>query len=199
MQGYADRDLPAKPVRSIAAYVAAPMPLASSIRASIIEEAKKRGMIAQDALEIFPPTRAYTNAEIRQGLTVVGVDGILVINVGDTGVIQQYAGTYFQSQTSGTVAIDGTMTSFGSSSNIALSGNSSSTTSGLSTPIYRYRRQTDFTARLIEPASGRNLWIGNGQVRAGGLLFVGDGTSASNSISAIFDDLQKKGIITGSL
>jgi len=40
-----------------------------------------------------------------------------------------------------------------------------------------------------------NLWVGNGQVRAGGLLFVGDGASASSSVAAIFDDLQGKGII----
>ena len=33
MQGYADRDLPANTVQHIAAYVAAPAPLASSIQA----------------------------------------------------------------------------------------------------------------------------------------------------------------------
>jgi hypothetical protein len=32
-------------------------------------------------------------------------------------------------------------------------------------------------------------------VSAGGLLFVGDGANASSSVAAIFDDLQKKGII----
>ena len=68
MQGYADKDPPAKPVRSIAAYVAAPLPLATSVQSSINEEAKKRRIIAQDALQIFPPTRTYTNAEIRKDL-----------------------------------------------------------------------------------------------------------------------------------
>ena len=41
----------------------------------------------------------------------------------------------------------------------------------------------------------RHLWVGNGQVNAGGLLFVGDGSSASTSVAAIFEDLQQKGII----
>jgi hypothetical protein len=59
-----------------------------------------------------------------------------------------------------------------------------------------YRRQTHFTARLVEASSGRNLWVGKGQVNAGGLLFVGDGASAFSSASAIFDDLQNKGVIT---
>ena len=52
-----------------------------------------------------------------------------------------------------------------------------------------------FTARLLEPATARNLWVGNGQVNAGGLLFVGDRTSASSSVAAIFDDLHQKGAI----
>jgi len=64
-----------------------------------------------------------------------------------------------------------------------------------STPIYHYKRQTSFTARLLEPATGRNLWVGNGEVNAKGLLFVGNGASASSSVGAIFDDLQQKGII----
>ena len=72
---------------------------------------------------------------------------------------------------------------------------------GSATPTYRYSRQTAFSARLIDPKSTRNLWIGNGQVNAGGgkgligRLIVSDGVSSSNSISAIFEDLQKKGLI----
>ena len=42
MQGYADRELPAKPVSRIIAYFAGPGPLASSIQASVAEEAAKR-------------------------------------------------------------------------------------------------------------------------------------------------------------
>jgi hypothetical protein len=75
MQGYADRELPAKPVSRIVAYVAGPGPLASRIQSSISEEARKSGVIAQDALRLFPPTRSYTNAEIRQGLASKGSDG----------------------------------------------------------------------------------------------------------------------------
>jgi hypothetical protein len=87
------------------------------------------------------------------------------------------------------------MTNFGGTSNIALSGTSTQTTTGMSTPIYHYSRQTAFTSQLFEASSGRTLWVGNGQVSAGGLLFVGDGASASNSISAIFNDLQNKGLV----
>jgi len=160
-----------------------------------VQAARKRGVAAQDALLLFPPTRTYTNAEVRQGLATGGIDGVLVINVGDTGVLQQYAGTILTGEYSGTSTTSGTINRFGNTSNISLSGASSGTTTATATPIYRYKRQTTFTARLLEPTTGRNLWIGNGQVKAGGLLFVGDSASASNSVAAIFEDLQQKGII----
>src|SRR5206468_8408322 len=77
----------------------------------------------------------------------------------------------------------------------AVNGASSGTMVATATPVYHYKRQTAFTARLLEANTGRNLWVGNGQVNAGGLLFVGDGANASSSVAAIFDDLQRKGII----
>jgi hypothetical protein len=195
MRGYADRELPGKPVSRIVAYVAGPSALVSGMQSSIGEEARKRGLFAEDAMQLFPPTSTYTNAEIGQGLTANAIDGVLVINVGDTGVLQQYAGTVLTGQYSGSSYAGGTIDNFGNVSTVSLSGTSSGTISATATPVYRYRRQTTFTARLLEPATGRNLWVGDGQVSAGGLLFVGNGASASSSIAAIFDDLQQKGVI----
>ncbi|QQO16866.1 hypothetical protein JJB99_12335 [Bradyrhizobium diazoefficiens] len=198
MQGYADRDLPSKPITRIVAYVAGPPALVSSIQATISEEGRKRGVVAEDAFALFPPTRTYTNAEIRQGLTTNSIDGVLVLNVGDSGVQQQYAGTILSGQYSGSSTANGTINTFGNVSSASLNGVSSGTVTATATPVYHYRRQTAFTARLLEPATGRNLWVGNGQVNARGSLFVGDGANASSSVGAIFDDLQRKGIIGGS-
>jgi hypothetical protein len=195
MQGYADRQLPTKSIRHIAALVSAPAGLAPQIQSSVVEEAQKRGIAAQDAFLIFPPTRSYSNEDIRRGLAQSNIDAVLTIQVGDTGVISQYAGTIFQSQTSGTFAGTGTATTFGNSTNISIDGVSRQSTFGSATPIYRHSRRTAFHARLIEASSGRTLWIGNGQVSASGRFFVGDRTSASSSISAIFDDLQQKQIL----
>jgi hypothetical protein len=184
IQGYADRNLPSKGIQHIAAYVAAATPLASSMEASIVEEARKRGILAEDALTILPPTRTYTDAEVRKALAERGVDGVLVIAVADSGVISQYAGTVFSASYSG--------------------GATSGTAYGSAAPTYRYARKTDFTARLVEPASGRNLWVGNGEVSTEGgkgllgRLTVTDGVNTSYAINAVFDDLQKKGLIGGS-
>src|SRR5437660_12236941 len=43
-----------------------------------------------------------------------------------------------------------------------------------------------FKARLVDPPTARNRWVGSGEVSAGGRrLFVGNGSSASSSVSAI--------------
>ena len=148
IQGYADRDLPAKPVQHIAVYVAAPAPLATSMQASIVEQARKRGVLAEDALTILPPTRRYTDAEVRSALAARGVDGVLLITVADSGVVSQYAGTIFQSSYSGTVSASGIITPMGNTSTVSLNGTEAGTTIGSATPTYRYSRHTQFTARL---------------------------------------------------
>ncbi|MCK1441473.1 hypothetical protein IVB43_03525 [Bradyrhizobium sp. 48] len=195
MQGYADRDLPAKPVKRVIAYVAAQGALAANIQSNIQEEARKHQVDAEDALNIFPPTRKYTDAEIRKGMSQTGTDAVLFINVGDTGVQREYAGTILSGEYVGSSSTSGTINTAGPISTVSMNGTTSGTLTATSTPTYRYRRQTNFTARLVEVSSGRNLWVGNGQVNAGGLLFVGDGANASSSVAAIFDDLQRKGII----
>jgi len=195
MQGYADRDLPARPIKHIVTYVVAPVALAPSLQTSIAEEASKNGISSEDAYAILPPTRTYTDADIRKVLNENGVDAVLIVNVGDGGVVKEYAGTFFQGQYSGTSDANGTMTRSGNVANLTLSGSSSGTMTGTATPINRYSRQTTFNARLIEVTSGRNLWVGSGQVNAGGKLFVGDGANASHTATVIFQDLRTKKVV----
>lgn len=189
--GYADRDLPSKPVQHIAAYVAAPGPVASSMEASIADEAHKRGVLAEDALTILPPTRTYTDAEIRKALAQRGVDGVLLITDADSGVLSQYAGTIFSSSYSEMGSANGTITQMGNNATVTMNGSATGTSFGSAAPTYRYARKTDFTARLVEPASGRNLWVGNGEVSTEGgkgllgRLTVTDGVNSSYAIGAV--------------
>ena len=189
MQGYADLDRPARPIEHIA--VVAPPALVAALAA----EAQNHGILIEDGHLIVPPTRAYKDAEIRQLLAARGVDGVLVVSLtGDTGVQERYAGTIFSGNYSGT-----------SSGNAIVTGNmisGTSTSSGTmiatATPIHRYSRTVAFQARLSDPKSGRNLWVGGGQTRAGGALFMGDATSARDAASAVLNDLQEKGLIGAS-
>jgi hypothetical protein len=167
------------------------------MQASVADEAHKRGIVAEDALTILPPTRTYTDAEVRKALAERGVDGVLLINVADSGVISQYAGTIFSSTYNGSVAAYGTV----NGSAVSVNGTETGSSFGTATPTFRYSRKTDFTARLVDPSSGRNLWIGNGEVSTEGgkgligRLTVTDNASASHAVNALFDDLQTKRLI----
>jgi hypothetical protein len=186
---YADLDRPARPIEHIA--VVAPPALIAALAA----ESGKHGIVVEDGNAIVPPTRQYKDAEIRLLLTTRGIDGVLVVSVtGDTGVQQHYVGTIFNGNYSAT-----------SSGNAVLTGNvisatstSSGTMSATAIPMHRYSRTVGFQARLSEPKSGRNLWVGGGQTRAGGALFMGDATSAHDAASAILNDLHEKGLIGAS-
>jgi hypothetical protein len=195
MQGYADSTPPTHSVTRIAAMVAAPVGLQADIQRSLSEAAVKHGVAAIDALSILPPTRTYSDAEVRAQLKARRIDGVLLLTVGDSGVQREYAGTIFQGQSFGSYSGQGTANTFGNTSNIAWSGTYSGSSFGTATPIHRYSRTTQFTAKLLDAETWRTLWVGGGQVNAGGLLFVGNGTSAASSTSAIFDDLTAKGLI----
>jgi len=67
--------------------------------------------------------------------------------------------------------------------------------SATATPVYRYSRSVAFQARLSDPKPGRNLWVGSGQTRAGGAVFMADAVSARDAGSEILNDLQEKGLI----
>jgi hypothetical protein len=189
MQGYADLQRPAHPVEHIA--VVGP----PAIFAALATESPKYGLAVEDANVIVPPTRSYTDAEIRQFLAMRGVDGVLVVSVtGDTGVQQRYAGTIFSANYSGTSSGNAIVTG----NMISGTGTSSGSMSATATPMYRYSRTVAFQARLSDPKSGRNLWVGSGQTRAGGALFMGDATSARDAASNILNDLQQKGLIGAS-
>jgi hypothetical protein len=186
MQGYADLERPSRPVEHIA--VVAPPALV----AALATESGKHGLIIEDGNVIVPPTRPYRDGEIRQLLTARGVDGVLVVSVtGDTGVQERYAGTIFSGNYSGTSSASAVRVG----DTISGTGVSSGTMSATSIPVYRYSRTVAFRARLSDPKSGRNLWVGGGQTRAGGSLFMGDATSARNAASTILNDLREKELI----
>jgi hypothetical protein len=171
--GDADRALPSRQVSRIVAYVAAPAALASSLQTSISSEARRRGLAADNALALFPLTRTYTDADIRQALAARGVDAVLIVNVGDSAVPRQYAGTILQGRS------------------VVSSASAAAVASVNGDP-----RPTTFTARLIEPATARHLWDGFGHVETGGYFSADDGTGPASAVAAIFDELQEKRIIT---
>jgi hypothetical protein len=62
MQGYADLERPPHPIQHIAAFAG------PALLPALASEAKKQGVFLEDALSFLPPTRQYTEPEIRQAM-----------------------------------------------------------------------------------------------------------------------------------
>jgi hypothetical protein len=58
-----------------------------------------------------------------------------------------------------------------------------------------HSRAVAFEARLSDPQTSRKFWVGGGQTKSGGALFMGDATTAADAASAIFNDLHAKGLV----
>lgn len=172
-QGSASPQGPARPVSHIAAYVIGPKALMASFQADIAVEAARRGLASDNAAVLFPPTHAFTEAEIRQGLATRAIDSVMIIKIGDAGGPRQYAGTILQDRSPGP----------------------SGPTAAAIASINGDPHSTAFTARLVDAASGRGLWNGDGQIASGGFSYFANGTSVEDAVTALFDDMQEKGLI----
>lgn len=173
VQGEASPQLPPRPVRAIGAYVSGPKSLAASFQANIAVEATRHGLASDNIAVLFPPTRAYADAEIRQSLAARGIDSVMIIRIGDAPLQRQYAGTILQER----------FTASGGPTAAAVAA-----VNGNPTP-------TTFSARLVDAASGRKLWDGDGQIALGAYSLFANGTTVEDAVAALFDDLQEKGMI----
>jgi hypothetical protein len=160
IEGYADRPPSARPLSHIVAYVSGPVAIVNEAQASLTTAAEKHGVILDNAFYVLPPTRPYSDADIRRDLAAHGVDGLLLIKIGKSVTIREYAGTLLAS-------LDA----------VAARGDS------------------DFTARLLEPASGQSLWSGEGKVTVSGLLIIGNRSGPASVVVAILDELKARGLL----
>jgi len=131
---YADRDQAPRYLTHIVAYVAAPATISNEAQATLNLEGAKHGVTFDNAFYLFPTGRSYTEQDVKRVMSSRGVDGVLLIRVGNSAVVKEYAGTLFGGIES--VAIR-SANNFGarliepSSGQILWSGNGKVTESGL--------------------------------------------------------------------
>jgi len=135
------------------------------------EALRSRKAICTPALEIFPPTRKYTDDEVTETLQARGVDGYLLIAIGGGSSSSQYLG----SQSLATVNAYGTSIS---STNIA---------------TYSHSRHQAYDLILIDAATQKRAWIGGARVSGQGALNVTDEAFASSLSIELVTALRKAG------
>jgi hypothetical protein len=164
-----------------------------SILQAVSQQGASRGITVENVYYLLPPTRTYTGAEATSALQARGINAVLIMQLGDSGIHQQYLGTIVSANSSGSFNGSGTAVSAGPFTSLDMSGTMQSSGTAIATPILRPNRSTTFQARLVEVPTGRVLWVGQGETDSGGLLFVG--MNGAKSVSSVFDDLQAKGIL----
>lgn len=174
VKGFTDHDYQGRHLLKIA--VRAPnadFMFGGLLEKSMVEELQRKGVQAESFLEMFPPTRKWTNDQVATELNQKGFDSIMYVNLTGSGASAETVGYINQ----GSAYVYGNTASFYSTS----------------IPAVRPTRYTSTRVTIYDVASAHTIWIADSVTHAGGLLFMGDKTQTDNLASEIIDALAKSG------
>lgn len=156
----------------------------TEIQERLVKELKRKGVVAVPERDVFPPTREYTPEDRAKVLESQSIDSVLVVSVGASAssMIPVATNTY------GTVHGSATPTSSGGY-------NVSGTTAGTSQNLYAAKSKSEFSAVLLDAKQGRVAWYADVQVKAAGMLFVGEAGDAKGAVGGIIEGMEKNGLV----
>ena len=149
VKGYTDREYNGYKIKK--AVVRAPnagFAFGELLEGSLVEELNNAGVPAKSFLEMFPPTREWSNEQVAKELMEKGYDAILHVNLTGSDANEQTIG-YINH---GTASVYGNSASF----------------SGSSTAMTMVSRYTATHIKLYDVATGRVIWVGDANTKAGG-------------------------------
>ena len=145
----------------------------SLISSGVCEALVSAGARCTSALEIFPPTRHYSNDDKAEVLRSLGVDGYLLIALGGGSFSSQHLG----SQSFGTTSVYG----------------NSAATNISSVSAYSYSRREGYDLVLVDTETLLKAWIGGARTTGQGLINVTDEAFAESLGSELADSLRAAG------
>jgi len=140
---------------------------------SMVVSLQARGIDAQSFMDMFPPTRKWTNEQITSELTGKGFDTIMYVNLVGSGE---------KSETVGYI----------NTGNAFAYGNSTSFNS-VSVPVIGRSRFTATRITVYDVATARTIWIADSNTKAGGAAFVGDKTQTDDIAKEVIKTLAESG------
>lgn len=158
--------------------------LRSEIERRLVDALARKGVEAVPYRQVFPPTREWSAEEKAEILRRGSFDSGLIVTIGASAsqVIP------IATQTHGSANVYGTV------SGGTYGGNASSSSTTYN--VYGARSVSEFSAVLIEGASGRTAWYADITVKAGGTWFVGPKGDAKGLANGIVKGLESDGHIT---
>lgn len=183
VDGHTDPDfIGYKPKKVVLVTAGANTDMRTQIEERAADELRPYGVQVIPERDVFPPTREWTPEARAEVMTRMGIDSALLIAVG----VRSSEAIPFAQQTYGTANVSGNVGPYGS---FNARGNSQST----SVNLVAARSAAEFSAVLIEVASGKTVWVGDIATKAAGTLFVGDKGDAKASVKGVIDGLKDDG------
>jgi hypothetical protein len=153
----------------------------NEIEQDLLEKLLAMGIDVYNLRDIAPYTRKVSTDELIFTLDKNDIDAVLWIAIGSSARSSELATIINNSSTYGSGTVSGNNFSYNSS------------TSGQTTPIFKRTRSTKSTGVLYDAKNLGILWQASSQTIAGGNLFQGDGTTASNIADEYLSRLVKAG------
>jgi hypothetical protein len=164
--------------------------LSEAIESGLESSLKQYGVRTVRSQTILPPTRAYTEQEIRDSLTGNGIAALLIVNIAGSETSSETIGY----NTFGTA----TATTYGSAyatgyNSAYYSGSTGITGSSQTYAVKRFDRNTIASSTLYDVQTGDVMWTSNSETKAGGALYMSDDTTGGDLAESIVKSLAESG------
>lgn len=192
IRDYSDTEHAAQRTRSTAVIAeTSDVGLAEAIEQGLQTDLAQHGVRTVRMQTLLPPTRAYTDKEVKNKLSRQGIDTVLAVHVLDSSESSQIIGLY----SSGNAHVNTYGTAYGIGNMAYGNAYSNISMNTTTTPIRKFKRHTVAQTQLTDVASGQVVWRGQLETNAGGALFMSDSATASDLALRIVNALAQKGHI----
>jgi len=163
--------------------------LSSAIEDSLSKMFTEANVVSVKSRDILPPTRGYSEEEIRNAFLSRGITSLIVVYVGGSSQTSQVIGQ----QTFGRAYTTASGSAYSLGNNAYGNATATTTSSESSFPIVGHKRDTIADTKLYDIASGNVIWTAQSETEAGGSLFMSDTTTGNNLANKIGESLKSKG------
>jgi hypothetical protein len=192
VRGYTDTKYSSYKIKSVALLaISDDVGLSEAIENALVEKFESKGIKAIRSTDIIPPTRSYSMDEIQEALTSRGLKSIMIVDVGGSAESSQIVGYQSYGYAYGTAS--GSAYNVGNTTYVNASGSTSSNTSSYA--IRKFKRDTVTFSKVYDVSSTEVVWAAQTETKAGGALFMSDGSTGGNLSETLINDLIDKGHI----
>lgn len=142
----------------------------SLLQNKICDEIQKNDATCTIGIELFPPTREFSNTDKSKIIKNSEIEGYLIVLYSSGGSDSQIISNLSY----------GTANVYGNSINAY----------GMSTPVYSYTRRDGYNLILVDTASFQKAWVGSANVHASGLANITDDVFTTSLAQKIADVLK---------